>query len=61
MDLGCGTGILSLFCSETSPKVVHAIEASSLAKTAKKIIKENGREKIVKVKRTKVEDFKCKG
>jgi predicted RNA methylase len=41
MDIGAGTGILSLFSAQAGAKNVLAIEASSLAKLTKEIVKEN--------------------
>ena len=41
MDIGAGTGILSLFCAQAGAKMILAVEASSLAKLTKRIIREN--------------------
>lgn len=42
LDVGCGTGILSLLCSEAGAKHVYAIEASKgIALLCKEIIKSN--------------------
>jgi len=30
MDLGCGTGILSMFCAQQDPKAVYAVEQSNI-------------------------------
>lgn len=30
MDLGCGTGILSMFCAQQGAKVVHAVDKSNI-------------------------------
>ncbi|TSM60515.1 Protein arginine N-methyltransferase 2 [Bagarius yarrelli] len=43
MDLGCGTGIISLFCSRLAqPAAVYAVEASSVAEHTEKLVKLNG-------------------
>ncbi|XP_053614345.1 uncharacterized protein Art8 isoform X2 [Plodia interpunctella] len=47
MDVGCGTGILSIFCAQAGAKKVYAVEASNLANLAKEIIKENKFEDII--------------
>ncbi|XP_053614344.1 uncharacterized protein Art8 isoform X1 [Plodia interpunctella] len=56
MDVGCGTGILSIFCAQAGAKKVYAVEASNLANLAKEIIKENKFEDIIEVIHSKVED-----
>ncbi|CDR93837.1 hypothetical protein, conserved [Babesia bigemina] len=42
LDLGCGTGILSLFCVAAGAKHVYAIECSSIINLAKEIVAKNG-------------------
>lgn len=49
MDVGCGTGILSIFCAQAGAKTVYAVEASNLANLAKEIVKENNFENIIEV------------
>ncbi|XP_075981313.1 arginine methyltransferase 8 [Anticarsia gemmatalis] len=56
MDVGCGTGILSIFCAQAGAKKVYAVEASNLAILAKEIIKENNFENVIEVIHSKVED-----
>ncbi|XP_045777482.1 probable protein arginine N-methyltransferase 6.1 [Maniola jurtina] len=55
MDVGCGTGILSIFCAQAGAKKVFAIEASNLANLAKEIVKENNFEDVIEVIHSKVE------
>lgn len=50
MDVGCGTGILSVFCAQSGAKKVYAIEASSIANLAKEIVKENKLDHIIEVR-----------
>ncbi|KAM3963332.1 arginine methyltransferase 8 [Aphomia sociella] len=57
MDVGCGTGILSIFCAQAGAKKVYAVEASNLAKLAKEIVKENNFEDVIEVIQSKVEDL----
>lgn len=50
MDVGCGTGILSIFCAQAGAKKVYAIEASNIAKLANDIVKENNFENVIEVR-----------
>lgn len=56
LDVGCGTGILSLFAARGGAKRVIAVDASDIAEKAEKIVKDNGLEHIITVIRGKVED-----
>ncbi|OWR53005.1 Arginine methyltransferase 8 [Danaus plexippus plexippus] len=56
MDVGCGTGILSIFCAQAGAKKVYAVEASNLANLAKDIVKENNLDNVIEVIHSKVED-----
>lgn len=47
LDVGCGTGILSLFAAKSGAKHVYAIEASEIAEKAAKIVQQNGLENVV--------------
>lgn len=42
IDLGTGTGILSFFASQKSPKKIYAIEHGKIIETAKKVCEHNG-------------------
>ncbi|KAF2359276.1 S-adenosyl-L-methionine-dependent methyltransferase [Trinorchestia longiramus] len=55
-DVGCGSGILSLFCAQAGAKKVYAIEASKIAMLAKKTVKNNGFEDIITVLEGRAED-----
>ncbi|KAF8547093.1 S-adenosyl-L-methionine-dependent methyltransferase [Imleria badia] len=57
LDVGCRTGVLSLFAAKSGPKHVYAIEASGIAEKAKKIVHENGLQNVVTVIRGKVEEI----
>ena len=41
IDVGAGTGILSIFSAKAGAKHVYAIEASSIVKIAEERVKEN--------------------
>ncbi|KAK3004581.1 hypothetical protein RJ639_018542 [Escallonia herrerae] len=42
LDVGAGTGILSLFCAKAGAKHVYAVECSQMADMAQEIVKVNG-------------------
>ena len=42
LDVGCGTGILSLFAARAGAKKVFAVDASKIADKAEEIVKANG-------------------
>jgi len=56
MDVGAGSGILSLFCKQAGAKKVYAVEASPLAKILKDVIRVNQAEDVIEVLHQKVED-----
>lgn len=58
LDVGCGTGILSLFAAKAGAKHVYAVDASDIASKAEQIVKANGLENTITVIRGKVEDIK---
>lgn len=47
LDVGCGTGILSLFAAKSGAKHVYAIDASDIAEKAERIVRENGLENVI--------------
>ncbi|KAJ6624377.1 protein arginine N-methyltransferase [Mycena sp. CBHHK59/15] len=57
LDVGCGTGILSLFAAKSGAKRVFAVDASGIAENAEKIVKVNGLDHVITVIRGKVEDI----
>ncbi|XP_053693935.1 protein arginine N-methyltransferase 6 [Sabethes cyaneus] len=57
LDVGTGTGILSIFCAQAGAKKVYAVEASKLATLARQVVLENGFEGTVEVFECKIEDF----
>lgn len=57
MDVGCGSGILSLFCARAGAKHVIAMDASDVASRAEANIEANGFGHIIRVHRGKVEDL----
>ncbi|KAL6579463.1 hypothetical protein OROMI_009679 [Orobanche minor] len=41
VDVGCGTGILSIFCAQAGARRVYAVDASDIAVQANEVIKAN--------------------
>ena len=59
LDVGCGSGILSMFCArEGKAKKVYAVEASSMADNITGVIQENNLEDIISVTRGRIEAIK---
>lgn len=56
LDVGCGTGILSMFASKAGAKHVYGIECSSIIHTARQIITDNGFDDKITLIHGKVED-----
>ncbi|KAF2675705.1 S-adenosyl-L-methionine-dependent methyltransferase [Lentithecium fluviatile CBS 122367] len=57
LDVGCGTGILSLFCARAGAKKVFAVDNSDIALRAKEIVAKNGYQDTIEVIQGRVEDF----
>lgn len=57
MDVGCGSGILSIFAAQAGAKKVFAIEASDIADSAEMLIKHNKLDHIITVIKSKIEDI----
>jgi len=62
LDVGCGTGILSMFASKAGAKHVYGIDCSTIIHTARQIIKDNGFEDQITLIQAKMEDVElpCK-
>lgn len=50
LDVGAGTGILSIFCAQAGAAKVYAVEASNLYKLTEEVVKENHFENIIEVR-----------
>uniref|UniRef100_A0A7N4PCG9 type I protein arginine methyltransferase n=1 Tax=Sarcophilus harrisii TaxID=9305 RepID=A0A7N4PCG9_SARHA len=62
LDVGCGTGILSLFCAhEARPRAVYAVEASEMARHTERLVSSNGFADKITVFQQKVEDVALPG
>ena len=47
LDVGCGTGILSLFAAQAGAKHVFAVDASDIAERADKIVQANKFQSVI--------------
>ncbi|XP_077246683.1 protein arginine methyltransferase 6 isoform X2 [Tasmannia lanceolata] len=56
VDVGCGTGILSIFCALAGAKRVYAVDASEIAVQANEVVKANNLSDKVIVLLGRVED-----
>ncbi|XP_022909143.1 protein arginine N-methyltransferase 1 isoform X2 [Onthophagus taurus] len=57
MDIGCGTGILSMFAAKAGAKHVIAVECSNIVDYAKKIVETNKLDHIITIIKGKVEEI----
>lgn len=57
LDVGCGTGILSMFAAKAGAKKVFAVDNSDIIEKAIANVFENGLEKIVQCYRGKIEEI----
>lgn len=55
LDVGCGTGILSMMAARAGAKHVYAVEMSDMAHTARRIIGKNGLSDKITVIKSKIE------
>lgn len=58
LDIGCGTGILSIFAARAGAKHVYAVENAEIAHFAREIIKRNGLSDKITVLKGKMEEVK---
>jgi type I protein arginine methyltransferase len=57
LDIGCGTGILSIFAARAGAKHVYAIDNAEIAEYAKHIVKNNGLSEKITIIKGKVEEI----
>ena len=57
LDVGCGSGILSMFAAQAGAKKVYAVEASNMHVFARKLAKANGFASVIEVLNSTVEDL----
>ncbi|KAG1683782.1 hypothetical protein DVH05_024139 [Phytophthora capsici] len=56
LDVGTGSGILSIWAAQAGARKVYAVEATDIAQQARKVIKANGQDHIITVIQSKIED-----
>ena len=54
LDIGTGTGILSLFAAQCGAKKVYAVDNADIAYFAKEIVKKNDPKGVIKVIKGKI-------
>jgi len=57
LDVGCGTGVLSIFAARAGARRVYAVEASGMASVAQEVMEKNGVAGVVSVLNCRVEDL----
>uniref|UniRef100_A0A2P2L8Y2 Uncharacterized protein MANES_03G031500 n=1 Tax=Rhizophora mucronata TaxID=61149 RepID=A0A2P2L8Y2_RHIMU len=57
LDVGAGTGILSLFCAKAGAAHVYAVECAHVADMAKEIVESNGFSNLITVLKGKIEEI----
>lgn len=57
LDVGCGTGILSMFAAKAGAKAVYGVECAGIATSAKEIVKANKLDHIVTIVHGKLEEI----
>lgn len=57
LDIGCGTGILSIFAARAGAKHVYAVDNAEIALFAKEIVRNNNLENKITVYKGKVEEI----
>ncbi|KAI1298192.1 type I protein arginine N-methyltransferase Rmt1 [Mortierella claussenii] len=56
LDVGCGTGILSMFAAKAGAKMVIGVDMSNIINNAREIVKDNGLDHIVTLIQGKMEE-----
>ncbi|KAF8296455.1 putative arginine N-methyltransferase [Trypanosoma cruzi] len=57
LDVGCGTGILSMFAAKAGARKVIGVDCSSVTVQARQIVKDNGFEDVITIIQGKMEDL----
>ncbi len=61
LDIGSGTGILSLFAAQAGARVVYSVERTDTAEIARRIVLENGFEDKIKIFQSDMETTEIPG
>ena len=59
LDVGCGTGILSLFAARAGAKHVYGVECSAIADQARQIVADNNYSDRVTIIKSKIEEIEA--
>jgi len=57
LDIGCGTGILSMFAARAGAKHVYSVDNAEIALHAREIVKQNGLSDKITVYKGKMEEI----
>eukprot|EP00475_Leptophrys_vorax_P037840 TRINITY_DN657_c0_g1_i1.p1 TRINITY_DN657_c0_g1~~TRINITY_DN657_c0_g1_i1.p1 ORF type:complete len:365 (+),score=120.02 TRINITY_DN657_c0_g1_i1:59-1096(+) len=57
LDVGCGTGILSMFAAQAGAKLVIGVDCAGIAEQAKQIVQTNGFGETIQIIRGKIEEI----
>lgn len=56
LDVGCGTGILSMFAAKAGAAKVFAVDCSNIIEFARQVVKDNNLENVIQVVKGKIEE-----
>ncbi|EEY15373.1 S-adenosylmethionine-dependent methyltransferase superfamily domain-containing protein [Verticillium alfalfae VaMs.102] len=57
LDIGCGTGILSMFCAKAGAKMVYAVDKSDIIDKARENVYHNGLSDTITLLKGRIEDI----
>ncbi|KAM0276916.1 hypothetical protein ACHAQH_006247 [Verticillium albo-atrum] len=57
LDIGCGTGILSMFCAKAGAKIVYAVDKSDIIDKARENVFHNGLSDSITLLKGRIEDI----
>lgn len=61
LDLGCGTGILSMFCAKAGAAKVLGVDMSEIIHSTRDIVRENGLDDRISLIKGRLEDVNLEG